>query len=180
MNTSLLILLCGTFGQVFGGADQDEAQLDARGPSALIDAGSSDISAGGTEDTDAEAPVSFSLNDVIHRLLQQQEEIRQLQVMVANRERTVQSFRCESGILNTNINSGSGSRHRDLTATFSRSFPRTPVVTVGLRKVDNSRDRNLRVTVVVQSVYVSHLTVRFWTWADTRLNSIGVNWMACA
>ncbi|KAI8514076.1 hypothetical protein Bbelb_084000 [Branchiostoma belcheri] len=180
MNTSLLILLCGTFGQVFGGADQDEAQLDARGPSALIDAGSSDISADGTADTDAEAPVSFSLNDVIHRVLQQQEEIRQLQVMVANRERTVQSFRCESGVLTTSINSGSGWRSRDLTATFSRRFPRTPVVTVGLHTLDNSRDRNLRVRIDVRSVYTSHLIVRFWTWSDTRLHSVGVNWMACA
>ncbi|KAI8484871.1 hypothetical protein Bbelb_374680 [Branchiostoma belcheri] len=84
----------------------------------------------------------------------------------------VHSGKGESGKLSPRYNtfsSGSGWRTRELTATFSRPFSTTPVVTIGLSHVDHYQGTNLRVTTGVRSVYASHMIVQVSTWGDTRL-----------
>ncbi|CAH1251655.1 Hypp9112 [Branchiostoma lanceolatum] len=191
MKTLLLILLCGTVSQACGSrVQQDENQLDAQVSSPLVDAGNSDNSTNKTEVADVAAPLS--LNDVIQQLLQQQAVIDQLQTaMVAKDRKTKKEIqalqqrtyteRCESGVLgipSNGLSSGSGTRYRDLTATFSRRFQTTPVVTVGLKKLHSSSFT--RVDTSVRSVYPSHMIVRIGTWSNTWVYSASVYWMACA
>ncbi|XP_035671541.1 uncharacterized protein LOC118412649 [Branchiostoma floridae] len=115
--------------------------------------------------------------------------IQQLQTEMAAKDQRIQDLeqrdyveRCESGDLGTPshaFTSGNGDRHVDLTATFSRAFRTTPVVTVGLRHVDHFATE-IRVSATVQSVSTTSLTVRIGTWVDSRLYAANVYWMACA
>eukprot|EP00058_Branchiostoma_floridae_P027366 XP_002612857.1 hypothetical protein BRAFLDRAFT_67193 [Branchiostoma floridae] len=139
----------------------------------------------------------MSLDDVIAQLLKQQDVILHLQAEMAAKDRTTRTLeqevqalqqrpyteRCESGELGTPDNAfiyGSGTRYRELTATFSRAFTTTPVVTVGFTELDNELDRNLRVSASVTSVYATHVIVQIGTWGNTRLDSARIRWMACA
>ncbi|KAI8504713.1 hypothetical protein Bbelb_178310 [Branchiostoma belcheri] len=91
--------------------------------------------------------------------------------------------RCESGRLEipwTSLRDGYGNRYRDLTATFTTPFRKTPVVTFGFVKLDDERGKNLRVTAEVTSKSMTRLTVRILTWDDSRLHGAAVHWMACA
>eukprot|EP00058_Branchiostoma_floridae_P027362 XP_002612853.1 hypothetical protein BRAFLDRAFT_67197 [Branchiostoma floridae] len=116
-------------------------------------------------------------------------KIQQLQTELAVKDQRIQDLeqrdyveRCESGDLGTPshaFTSGDGDRHLDLTATFSRAFRTTPVVTVGLRHVDHFATE-IRVSATVQSVSTTSLTVRIGTWVDSRLYAANVYWMACA
>ncbi|XP_035693485.1 uncharacterized protein LOC118427693 isoform X2 [Branchiostoma floridae] len=124
------------------------------------------------------------------RIQQQQDDIEQLTGEGVAKNQKIQALeqrnyieRCESGVLDTPYNvlaSGSGSRYRDLTATFSTPFRTTPVVTVGIRKLDIYRSRNTRISTTVTSKSPRSLTVRIITWADTRVHVAGIYWMACA
>ncbi|CAH1244950.1 Hypp7404 [Branchiostoma lanceolatum] len=90
------------------------------------------------------------------RIQQQQDDIRQLQAERAATDQRIQALeqrnyidRCESGVLSTPSNvldSGTGTRYRDMTATFSKPFRTTPVVTIGFRVLDISHSKNTRVT----------------------------------
>eukprot|EP00058_Branchiostoma_floridae_P027335 XP_002612826.1 hypothetical protein BRAFLDRAFT_67226 [Branchiostoma floridae] len=140
----------------------------------------------------------LSLEDVIQQLLQQKAVIQQLQAEMAAKDQKTKAveqafrqeikalqqrsiYRCEWGTLTIpgySLSDGSGTRYQDLTATFSRSFSTTPVVTIGLTRIDQNRD--LRVDASVIYRYATHMGVRIKTWSDTRLNSARVDWMACA
>ncbi|XP_035693486.1 uncharacterized protein LOC118427693 isoform X3 [Branchiostoma floridae] len=124
------------------------------------------------------------------RIQQQQDDLQQLLGESETKDQRIQALEqrtyiehCESGVLDTPYNvlaSGSGSRYRDLTATFSTPFRTTPVVTVGIRKLDIYRSRNTRISTTVTSKSPRSLTVRIITWADTRVHVAGIYWMACA
>ncbi|XP_078577038.1 uncharacterized protein LOC144862449 [Branchiostoma floridae x Branchiostoma japonicum] len=143
------------------------------------------------------------MEDVIEQLLQQQAVIQQLQIEMAAKdqktkvlEQNAQAFRqeikalqqrsiyrCERGELvapNPAFIRGSGFRFVDLAATFNRTFQTTPVVTVCLNYLANLSGTGLRVNASVISVCRTHMSVRIATWANTRLYSAGVYWMACA
>eukprot|EP00058_Branchiostoma_floridae_P027358 XP_002612849.1 hypothetical protein BRAFLDRAFT_67201 [Branchiostoma floridae] len=124
-----------------------------------------------------------------------QAEIQQLQTeMAAKDNRThVEDMeqrdyveRCESGNLETPKKKkaslfppGYGNRYHDLTATFSRAFRKTPVVTVGLTNVDHYPG-HIRVSARVTSVTKTALTVQIGTWHNSEMYQAKVRWMACA
>ncbi|CAH1264277.1 Hypp2928 [Branchiostoma lanceolatum] len=125
------------------------------------------------------------------------EEMQQLQNKMAAKERKIQALeqniqpvesrtyieRCESGVLQTldaTFSTGFGERYLDMTATFSRAFRTTPVVTVGLDSLDDDWRTNLRVTAKVLSKSTTDLTVRIGTWYNSLLYRVDIHWMACA
>ncbi|CAH1251656.1 Hypp9113 [Branchiostoma lanceolatum] len=122
-------------------------------------------------------------------------EMQQLQAEIAAKDQTIQALqqqtqaleqrpyieRCESGVVGIPayaLSSGSGTRYRDLTATFRARFRKTPVVTIGLKTLDSSS--YTRLDASVRYVYASHMTVRISTWSSSGLHSASVYWMACA
>ncbi|XP_035671542.1 uncharacterized protein LOC118412650 [Branchiostoma floridae] len=118
-----------------------------------------------------------------------QAEIQQLHTEMARKDQRIQDLeqrdyieRCESGDLtipNGVLTYGAGARHRDMTASFSRAFRTTPVVTVGLTQLDHYAGET-RVTASVVSVSTTGLTVRIGTWASSQLYNAYAHWMACA
>ncbi|XP_078580420.1 uncharacterized protein LOC144864336 [Branchiostoma floridae x Branchiostoma japonicum] len=113
------------------------------------------------------------------------EQIHQLKTEMTKKYVPTGSYieRCESGVLTTPYASllhGSGERHRDLTATFSKPFRRTPTVTIGFGALDTYKGTNLRITSRVTGCWPSHFTVRIGTWWITKVYTASVHWMACA
>eukprot|EP00058_Branchiostoma_floridae_P027356 XP_002612847.1 hypothetical protein BRAFLDRAFT_67203 [Branchiostoma floridae] len=118
-----------------------------------------------------------------------QADIQQLQTEMAANDQRIQDLeqrdyveRCESGDLESPTNvftSGDGYRYLDVTATFSRAFRTTPVVTVGLRSLDHYAG-HIRVRASLASVSTTSLTVRISTWSSSQLYYANVNWLACA
>ncbi|KAI8502538.1 hypothetical protein Bbelb_201260 [Branchiostoma belcheri] len=96
--------------------------------------------------------------------------IRQLQTKKAARDQKIQALEqrpyiehCESGGLKIPYKSlydGFGHREHNLTAMFTRSFRKTPVVTLGFVTLDSDRFRNLRVAAQVTTKSTTVLTVR--------------------
>ncbi|XP_078613939.1 uncharacterized protein LOC144883366 [Branchiostoma floridae x Branchiostoma japonicum] len=126
------------------------------------------------------------------RIQQQQGDIQQLLGDRETQDQRIQALeqssrtyieRCESGVLNTPHSAlayGNGMRYRDLTATFSKRFRTTPVVTIGFRKLDMDGSRNTRIEAGVYSKSPTRVTVRITTWTDSRVYVGGIYWMACA
>ncbi|XP_066266288.1 uncharacterized protein [Branchiostoma lanceolatum] len=123
---------------------------------------------------------------------QLQDEIDQLQTERAAKEQRIQVLeqrnyieRCESGVLSTPrdvniLKDGSGTRYQEMTATFSKAFRTTPVVTIGFMYLDTYRHQNTRIRSKVQSKSTTGLTVCIETWEESRLYLASVYWMACA
>lgn len=79
---------------------------------------------------------------------------------------------------NGNMWTGSGSRSEDVHVDFSTKFRNPPAVTVALSQVDAGNAANLRVNAHVTHVTDDHCTIRVDTWADTKLASVAVTYVA--
>jgi hypothetical protein len=77
-----------------------------------------------------------------------------------------------------NLNTGGGDRYYDKVITFQVPLSTPPLVQVNLVKVDADKQFNLRVEVLVQGITINGFTLRFHTWADTKLYSVKANWIA--
>ncbi|XP_078581143.1 uncharacterized protein LOC144864711 [Branchiostoma floridae x Branchiostoma japonicum] len=169
-----------------GGTTEEENGIDLEGAE---DAAEARLVAEEERGLARDITVPKSWDDVIEQLRQQQTEIRQLKTEMTKKDLSIREQgnyieRCESGVLTTpyaSILRGSGSPHRDLTATFGRSFRRTPTVTIGVVALDVGNNNNLRIRSQVTGSWPSHFIVRISTWGDTtEVYSASVHWMACA
>lgn len=61
---------------------------------------------------------------------------------------------------------------------FSKKFTSIPTVTVAMSSADVSKDHNLRVSVYATDVDLEGFTAHADSWADTKLYSCGISWMA--
>jgi hypothetical protein len=72
-----------------------------------------------------------------------------------------------------------GSGPREVTKHITLSgFNRAPKVVAAISSFDISGQANARVNVTVENVSSSHADIRIATWADTRIASITVSWIA--
>ncbi|XP_035671529.1 uncharacterized protein LOC118412640 isoform X2 [Branchiostoma floridae] len=141
------------------------------------------------KDQEMEAEIQQIQNEMAAKDQMHQADIQQLQTEMGAKDQRIQDLeqrdyieRCESGVFETPddvFTSGDGDRHLDLTATFSRAFRTTPVVTVGLTSLDHFPGHT-RAKATVVSVSTTSLTVRIGTWASSQLYAAYVHWMACA
>ncbi|NJS13220.1 MAG: hypothetical protein HC789_24030 [Microcoleus sp. CSU_2_2] len=71
----------------------------------------------------------------------------------------------------------SGFNAVDMEADFS-GFSVTPTIFLSLIRIDNNKDRNLRIQASVKTVTNAKLVVNVKGWADTILYAVTVNWLA--
>ncbi len=95
------------------------------------------------------------------------------------------SIRAESGKVevfshypNGYMWTGNGPREIDAVIQFQAGFRRDPVVQASISALDSGNVANTRVDVNVISVTTQNFVVRVTTWADTKLATIHVSWMA--
>eukprot|EP00058_Branchiostoma_floridae_P027344 XP_002612835.1 hypothetical protein BRAFLDRAFT_67217 [Branchiostoma floridae] len=121
------------------------------------------------KDQEMEAEIQQIQNEMAAKDQMHQADIQQLQTEMGAKDQRIQDLeqrdyieRCESGVFETPddvFTSGDGDRHLDLTATFSRAFRTTPVVTVGLTSLDHFPGHT-RAKATVVSVSTTSLTVK--------------------
>eukprot|EP00058_Branchiostoma_floridae_P027365 XP_002612856.1 hypothetical protein BRAFLDRAFT_67194 [Branchiostoma floridae] len=168
----------------------EQLQADMQQMQAELRAKEAEIKKLLAKDQEMEAEMQQLENEMTAKDQMRKTDIQQLQAKMVAKDQRIQDLeqrdyiaRCESGVLKTPQNvftSESRDRHLDLTATFSRDFRTTPVVTVGFSLLDSLPDRNLRVNANVKSVYATHMIVQIGTWSDSKIYSVMVHWMACA
>ena len=73
------------------------------------------------------------------------------------------------------LNTGSGNRSFDFAVQFPTSFTRPPTVVLGLINVDAGP---VRVGVEATSIAATGFTLHVYTWSDTVLSGVHVNWIA--
>lgn len=76
------------------------------------------------------------------------------------------------------LDKGSGPRIVDHHVSFAKAFTTPPVVQLALSELDAGNTSNTRLSVNVIGVDPLGFELRFSTWADTKIYSASVNWMA--
>ncbi len=61
---------------------------------------------------------------------------------------------------------------------FDKPFRHTPHVMVAINGLDASNTQNTRVLVELQETFEDHFDVHVSTWAETRLASVTISWIA--
>ena len=78
-----------------------------------------------------------------------------------------------------NLLTGTGDRSfRPADIAFDPPFDTTPKVVLSLAGVDNDAGANLRVALEAYDIEPGEFSLRIFTWADTRLYSVAVTWLA--
>lgn len=73
---------------------------------------------------------------------------------------------------------GSGARISDYTIAFPTPFAKVPQVSVSLSRLDVDHTKNLRIRLVAKDIFKTNFSVEFETWADSRIYSATVSWVA--
>jgi hypothetical protein len=87
----------------------------------------------------------------------------------------------ESGDVGTsgwNLHTGTGDRNFDRVVAFQSALTSTPIVQVNLAWLDADGAHNTRVDVLAVNITPLGFTLRFHTYADTKLFGVRANWFA--
>ncbi len=90
-------------------------------------------------------------------------------------------LRIESGSVTDSgykLRDRSGNREFKKSISFSKSFSSTPKVIVGITGLDAENRANLRVRATAINIQKNKFDIHFFTWGDTRLWDVTVNWFA--
>ncbi len=87
------------------------------------------------------------------------------------------AFSANSSNFGWTLHQGNGDRIFDGHISFSQNFNTTPNVIIGLTHLDGSGSAT-RVDTQVINVNPFGFTVRFFTWLDSTLWGVAVNWLA--
>ena len=89
-----------------------------------------------------------------------------------------QSIYVGENIAGWNLHTGSGDRAFDQQIMFTTPFQATPLVIVSMSRLDADKGFNTRVIVEAKNVTNVGFVLRTRAWADTKLYSVGVSWLA--
>lgn len=73
---------------------------------------------------------------------------------------------------------GEGERHFEHGVKFEQPFEDVPQILVALNRLDIASHAALKVSVTAETISVAGFTLRYSTWADTRILGVGAQWMA--
>jgi hypothetical protein len=74
--------------------------------------------------------------------------------------------------------SGSGERTATAEITFTKPFEVKPEIVLSINLLDADKAANTRVSLKPASISRDGFTIQVKTWADTKINSIGITWVA--
>ncbi|RPB20995.1 hypothetical protein L211DRAFT_463525 [Terfezia boudieri ATCC MYA-4762] len=89
------------------------------------------------------------------------------------------SLKVDSGTWSTeNVRDGHPVGKTEGRILFSQKFTSVPTVIVSLTSADVSKEFNFRLKVFASHVNLEGFTVHANSWADTKIHSCGVSWLA--
>jgi hypothetical protein len=86
---------------------------------------------------------------------------------VADNDRAFRAFR-----------DGEGERHFEYAVKFEQPFEEVPQILVALNHLDVESHTALRLSVTAEKISASGFTLRYSTWANTQVFSVGAQWIA--
>jgi len=78
------------------------------------------------------------------------------------------------------LNKESGDRTYTIEVNYPQPFNKKPSIILSVSLIDADKNQNLRYEVQASAVSRDGFMIKIKTWADTKINGIGGNWMAVA
>ena len=97
-----------------------------------------------------------------------------------SQEMQIAVFSYASGVEGYTLDKGSGERTLTVEITFPKPFEVKPDVFLTLNTVDADKSANLRLTMKAISISRDGFSIQVKTWGDSKINSVGGNWIALA
>jgi hypothetical protein len=88
------------------------------------------------------------------------------------------TFKASESTPGYTLAAGSGDRSTGIEVKFDKPFASKPQVILGVTTVDGAKESNLRYEVQADAVTRDGFTVKLKTWGDTKIFTIGGNWLA--
>jgi hypothetical protein len=88
------------------------------------------------------------------------------------------TFKASESTPGYTLAAGSGDRTTGIDVKFDKPFASKPQVILGVTTLDGAKESNLRYEAQADAVTRDGFTIKLKTWGDTKIFTIGGNWLA--